>query len=94
MTQVEIKHQVKDFNVWKQVYDAAAPMRKAQGCVGAEVLRSNQNPNEVIVRHVWDDADKAKAFVGSSDLRIAMGHAGVIGQPEVVFLSQVEQTAY
>jgi quinol monooxygenase YgiN len=94
MTQVEIKHQIRDFNIWKRVYDATAPMRKAQGCIGAEVLCSSQNPNEIIVRYVWEDAEKALAFVGSSDLGMAMGHAGVIGQLEITFLNPVEQTVF
>lgn len=92
MTQVLIRHKVKDFGIWKQVYDSAASLRQEYGCLGAEVLHGPDN--EVVVQHSWDDIKRAQAFVGSSDLRVAMGHAGVVGQPEIMFLQSIEKTDF
>jgi hypothetical protein len=51
------------------------------------LLRSVDNPNEVVLLFEAEDLRKAQAFTESSDLRQAMQKAGVVGQPDILFLN-------
>jgi hypothetical protein len=51
------------------------------------LLRSVDNPNEVVLLFEAEDLRKAQAFPESSDLRQAMQKAGVVGQPDILFLN-------
>jgi len=53
------------------------------GEIGDWVYQLGGDPNDVTVIHDFDSVEKAKAFVGSSELREAMGNAGVAGPPDV-----------
>jgi len=81
-----IRSKVADFAKWKPVYDAHAPARQNAGLKEEHLLRSIDNPNEVIVLFSAEDLDKAKAFAASDDLRQAMQRAGVSDKPDVYFL--------
>jgi heme-degrading monooxygenase HmoA len=93
MSYLLVKHTVKDYATWKTAYDGHAATRKAAGSKGARVLRGSENPNEIVVITEWDDLKKARQFGQSPDLREAMERAGVIGQPSVTFLDEVERTS-
>ena len=45
-----VRHTVADFATWKPAYDEHAAMRKDAGSKGGQVLRSADNPQEVVVR--------------------------------------------
>ncbi|MEZ4255410.1 MAG: antibiotic biosynthesis monooxygenase [Polyangiales bacterium] len=49
-----------------------------------------QRPNHVTVFALTNDIEKAKAFMGSPELKETMKAAGVKGKPEMVFLENVE----
>jgi len=87
-----VRHTVEDFATWKPSYDEHATMRKDAGSKGSQVLRSADNPQEVVVLLEWDNLQNAQAFAGSLDLRAAMEKAGVIGQPDILFLDEVERS--
>jgi heme-degrading monooxygenase HmoA len=86
MIHMLIRSKVADFVKWKPVYDAHAPARQNAGLKEEHLLRSIDNPNEVIVLFSAEDLDKAKAFAASDDLRQAMQRAGVSDKPDVYFL--------
>ena len=87
MTHILIRHKVTDFAKWKPVYDAHLTARKEAGLKEKSLLRSIDNPNEVVLLFEAEDLKRAKAFAESSNLREAMQKAGVIGKPDVLFLS-------
>jgi hypothetical protein len=72
---------------WKPVYDAHLAARQKAGLRENNLLRSVDNPNEVVLLFEAEDLKKAQAFTGSSDLREAMQKAGVVGQPDILFLN-------
>jgi hypothetical protein len=39
----------------------------------------------------WDDLENARQFAQSEDLREIMQRYGVVGQPDIYFLEEVEQ---
>ncbi len=89
MTQLFVKHAVKDFNHWKTVYDSVADLRDQHGFVSSRILRDADNPNQVVVLEEYRTLEGAKNFAHSSALHVAMGHAGVIGAPDIAFLENV-----
>ncbi len=78
MTTLLIEHRVADYATWRNVYDSAEPVRAASGVSSHRVLRRSDDPNHVVVEHVFADAESAGAFMEDPGLRDAMGRAGVI----------------
>jgi heme-degrading monooxygenase HmoA len=72
-----IDHRVADFDAWKQVYDDFRGGQRAGGVLFHQVLRDPADPNRVVVTHVFDSREAGEAFAESSQLREAMGSAGV-----------------
>jgi hypothetical protein len=87
MAHLMVRHKVEDIAKWKAVFDSHLPARKAAGLTDLHVWRNSGDPNEVITLFEVSDMAKAKEFAGSSDLKEKMQSGGVIGTPEIVFLS-------
>jgi hypothetical protein len=87
MTHILVRHKVADFAKWKPAYDAHLAARQKAGLREKNLLRSVDNPNEVVLLFEAEDLKKAQAFSESSDLREAMQKAGVVGQPDILFLN-------
>jgi quinol monooxygenase YgiN len=78
MTTLLIEHRIDDYDAWRAVYDSVEPLRSQGGVSSHRVLRTGDDPNHVVVEHLFADADAAGAFVQSPALREAMGRAGVV----------------
>jgi quinol monooxygenase YgiN len=85
MAAVVIRHRVKDFDAWKQVYEEHGVARKENGCTGDSIMRDEADPNEVLVTTYWPASPNVHAFVDDPSLKDAMGRAGVIGAPRIEF---------
>lgn len=94
MTTLFVKHNVEDFDHWKKFYDEFSAVRKEAGVVGASVHQDLNNPNTVIVTHLFKDANAATAMINSEELKSAMAKAGVSGKPEIWLGGVVENTPY
>jgi hypothetical protein len=84
-----ITHIVKDFAVWKKIFDEHESMRKANGITVRAIGRDMKNPNKVLLFLNIEDLQKAKDFSMSKDLKEAMQKSGVISKPETVFVDVV-----
>ena len=78
-----VRHQVQDYSAWRAVYDSLEDLRKQYGCFGVEVMTDPGNKNDVFVIHRFPTVEAAQAFAGSSELKEAMGRAGVTGAPRI-----------
>jgi heme-degrading monooxygenase HmoA len=87
MTHLLVRHNVADFAKWKPLYDAHLTARQKAGLQEKNLLRSVDNPNEVVLLFEAEDLKKAQVFTESSELREAMQKAGVVGQPDILFLN-------
>src|SRR5260221_13509225 len=83
-----IRHEVADFATWKKAYDGFRATQKKLGVVAQAVYQSTDNPNDVTVTHDFHSLDKAKAFAASSELKAAMGKAGVKGAPQIWYTTK------
>ena len=90
MTYITIRYKVQDYEAWKKVFDEHAATRAAAGSNGGHLLRSVDDPNEVIIFFKWDEIEKARQFIQSRDWHDFMHRAGVADQPDVYFLDAVD----
>ena len=89
-----VRHRVADFDAWKTVYDGFAPIQAEHGVHAHQVLRSMDNPNDVIVTHTFDSRDTARAFFAMPELKEAMSEAGVDADSvEISYFDEVESGA-
>jgi quinol monooxygenase YgiN len=94
MAIVLVRHKVTDYARWKIGYTEHGASRKKGGCTGARVLRSVNDPNEVVVMTEWPDMAKARAFAEDPGLKDAMAKAGVADRPDIFFLEEAEVTPF
>jgi heme-degrading monooxygenase HmoA len=86
-----VRHRVSDFDAWKQMYDGFTSVQSEHGVRAHQVLRSIDNPNDVIVTHTFDSPESAHAFFEMTDLKDAMSGAGVdAGSLEITYFDEVE----
>ena len=80
-----VRHQVDDYAAWRAAYETVDGLRKRHGCTAEEVLVDPSDKQDVYVLHRFPTLEQAQAFAGSSELKEAMGHAGVAGAPRIEF---------
>ena len=86
-----IQHSVADFDAWKTEYDGFASVQTEHGVRAHQVLRSTENPNEVIVTHTFDSPEAAREFFAMPELKEAMSDAGVSADSvEISYFDEVE----
>lgn len=89
MTTMFVRHQVRDFDAWRRIYDELDPTRQSMGVTGQAVYRSDEDPNDVTVTHDFATTEAAKRFAESEVLRNAMRRAGVASEPTIWFTERV-----
>ena len=88
MVAMIVRHRVANYENWRKVFDSMHDIRAAHSWTGADVYRDVTDPNLVtIVNHVTD-VDSAKRYGGSQELRDGMAKAGVLGAPDITFVSE------
>ena len=70
--------EVEDYERWKPGFDEHSSSRRESGSKGGRLFRNA------------DDLENARQFAQSEDLREAMQRYGVVGQPDIYFLEEVE----
>jgi hypothetical protein len=88
---VLIAHHVKDFDAWLKVYDGEGKAaRSANGLVDRGLGRGIDDPGMVYIVFAITDMAKAKARVGSPELKKLMKDAGVDGPPQIIYYNLVD----
>ncbi len=87
MAHLAVRHKVRDYAAWKQVFDELAPQRREGGEVSYEIYHLEDDLNDLALLFEWDSLENAKAFIASDTLGEAMGKAGVEGEPRFWFLN-------
>jgi heme-degrading monooxygenase HmoA len=88
MAHLIIKHKVKDYPSWKKVFDGFIETRRNGGEKSYQILHPENDGNDLLAIFEWDNLENAKKFANSSELKEAMGNAGVLEKPEVYFLEE------
>jgi len=88
---LHVRHTVEDFDNWKLGFDGHDSNRRLHGATGHRLLRDG---NAITILIDFPDVAAAKAFAEDPSLPEAMSKAGVVGAPELSFLSTVEEVSY
>ena len=88
MVRLFIRHNVADYQAWRQGYDDFDEQRRSMGVKDDAVYQSIDNPNDVTAWHDFETAEEAQAIVGSDELKNAMQGAGVQGEPEIWIVTE------
>jgi quinol monooxygenase YgiN len=89
-----VRHRVAEFDAWKKVYDDFAPIQADHGVHAHQILRSIENPNDVIVTHTFDSREAAREFFAMPELKERMSQAGVNADSlEISYFDEVETSA-
>jgi len=86
MVRMFVRHNVRDYRVWRKAYNAFDKERKAMGARRHAVYRSVAKPNDITVSHDFPNVKMAKAFAKSRRLRQVMKAAGVRSVPSIWFV--------
>jgi hypothetical protein len=91
MPYVLVRHKVRDYDLWKSVFDEHGDMRRDATSAGGILLRNKDDPNEVFILLEYTDLERARQFIDSDDLRRTMERAGVADVPDISFLEEVDR---
>ena len=84
---VLIWHKVTNFSKWLALYESHDSARLANGLHNYIIGRGlAKDSNMVMVALKMDDAEKAKQFAASPDLKAAMQKGGVSGTPKISYV--------
>ena len=89
MPHVLIIHEVAEYAVWKDAFDAAADLRRAAGERAYRVLRFDDDPRRIVHFSAWTSLAAARAFFESPRLVEIRELAGVMA-PEFIYLDELE----
>jgi hypothetical protein len=77
VTTVFILHRVRDYGKWREVYDSAREMQNAGGVLEQAVLRTEGDPDNVLVMHRFASSGEAHSYFENPALADAIREAGV-----------------
>jgi len=90
MKYVLIIHEVKDYLLWKKVFDEASTIRKLAGEISYQLLKHEQDSNNIVHFSTWTSLENARKFFESPELIQIRIKAGVKA-PEFIYLEKLEE---
>lgn len=90
MGHVLIIHAVKDYEIWKAIFDAASGIRKVAGEESYHLLREEHDSKKIVHFSSWSSLAKPRAFFESEQLAEIRRQAGV-EKPRFIYLHALEQ---
>ena len=91
VTHLHVGFKVKDYQQWKQAYDAHVDQRKAGGEISFQVFRNVDDPDTVTVLSVQQSAENVRAFIESPELKAAMEAAGVTETGQMLLVEEMDR---
>ena len=89
---VLIIHEVADYSAWKKIFDDASGIRKSAGEIRYQLLRFDNDANNVVHFSQWRSLKKARAFFESAEVVEIRRKAGV-KTPDFIYLRELESGA-
>jgi len=89
MIYVLVRHRVADYPVWRRTFDAALDFRHQGGERSCRIFRNAEDDNDLTLLFEWESGDLAHRYMRSPELQAKMREAGVVGKPEIVYLSEM-----
>ena len=76
---------VKDYATWRTGYDGREKSRVSVGITNGRVFRRAEDPNDVVILQDVADVARARAWLGSDDMKATMQKNGIVGSPSIRF---------
>ena len=92
MHYVLIIHEVDAYPAWKLVFDQAADIRKRAGEISYQLLRYDNDANNIVHFSEWSSLENARKFFESAELVEIRKKAGV-KSPHFIYLNEIERGA-
>ena len=89
MPHVLIIHEVESYPAGKVVFDQAADIRKRSGEINYQLLRYDNDANNIVHFSKWSSLDNARRFFESPELVKIRKKAGV-KSPDFIYLQEIE----
>jgi heme-degrading monooxygenase HmoA len=90
MKYVLIIHEVETYPTWKAVFDQAADIRKQAGEISYQLLRYDNDANNIVHFSEWSSLENARRFFESPELVEIRKKAGVKA-PNFIYLREIER---
>jgi quinol monooxygenase YgiN len=90
VTHLHVGFKVKNYEQWKQGYDASIEQRKASGEISFQVFRNVDDPNIVTVLSVQQSAEQVQAFMDSPDLQARMKASGITEMGKILIMEEMD----
>jgi len=90
MAWVVVRHQVKDYPQWKRAFEEHLDVRNEMGLRGGLILCDDTDPKHLTVAMECDDLARARDILTGPEMKQIMADAGVIGEPEIMYLKELE----
>lgn len=90
MQHVLIIHEVDAYPAWKAIFDQAADIRKQAGEISYQLLRYDNDANNIVHFSKWSSLDNARRFFESEELVEIRKRAGVKA-PDFIYLQEIER---
>ena len=90
VTHLHVGFKVKNYERFKEGYDANIEQRKAAGEISFQVFRNVDDPNTVTVLSVQESAEQVQAFIDSPDLKARMEAAGIIEMGQMLIMEEMD----
>lgn len=83
MALLAIRHEVQDYDRFREVYDALSELQQQWGVIAESVHQLAGAPNTVLILRHFATVAQARGLLTSRELNAAMQRAGVEGEPRV-----------
>jgi quinol monooxygenase YgiN len=90
MQYVLIIHEVEAYPAWKAIFDQAADIRKNAGEISYQLLRYDNDANNIVHFSEWTSLESARRFFESPELVEIRKQAGVKA-PDFIYLHEIER---
>ncbi len=86
MSKMIVNHRTTDFDTWKSAYESMEPVRRKYGSTGSKVFRGISDPNDLVIITHWDNAEQARNYSQSPELKDALQRGQVNGDSKFYFV--------
>ena len=90
MQHVLIIHEVDAYPAWKTVFDNAADIRKNAGEISYQLLRYDNDANNIVHFSEWSSLENARRFFESPEL-VDIRKAAGVKAPNFIYLQEIER---
>ncbi len=83
---------IKDYDQFKAEFDSAEEMMRKYGFKQSWLNRNVDNPEQLVIVHEVEDLEKARQMYSTEEFRQCAEKAGVVGQPQILFIEELAHT--